>query len=169
LKFAKSHQIKLDKDPFLMNMNMVELDRKKVLIRPSQVESTKGKDVVIGEERPMRIIKPKSLKGGQWQKNEGASHSNAQRPPSTFSWINTRKAGSASVVSKIRPSRIPNRTVRFPWVRLAYLQLEAQPAKDLGFHRGEFQKVGVIVNKIIIQRLTSRSGHQCLSRDDLRR
>jgi hypothetical protein len=66
LKFAKSHQIKLDKDPFLMNMNMVELDRKKVLIRPSQVESTKGKDVVIGEERPMRIIKPKSLKGGQW-------------------------------------------------------------------------------------------------------
>jgi hypothetical protein len=32
---------------------------------------TKGKEVVIGEERPPRMIKPKSLKDGQWRKNEG--------------------------------------------------------------------------------------------------
>jgi hypothetical protein len=50
LKFAESPQIKLDKDPFLVNMNMVELEGKKVLVRPSQVETTKGKEVVIGEE-----------------------------------------------------------------------------------------------------------------------
>jgi hypothetical protein len=43
--------MKLDKDPFLVNMNMVELDGKKVLVRPSQDESTKGKEVIIGEER----------------------------------------------------------------------------------------------------------------------
>jgi hypothetical protein len=42
--------MKLDKDSFLANMNMVELDGKKVLVRPSQAESTKGKEVVIGEE-----------------------------------------------------------------------------------------------------------------------
>jgi hypothetical protein len=35
--------MKLDKDPFLANMNTVELDGKKVLIQPSQAESTKGK------------------------------------------------------------------------------------------------------------------------------
>jgi hypothetical protein len=64
--------MKLDKDPFLVNMNMVEFDGKKVLVRPSQVESTKGKEVVIGEERPPRIIKQKSPKDGQWQKNEGS-------------------------------------------------------------------------------------------------
>jgi hypothetical protein len=40
--------MKLDKDSFLANMNMVELDGKKVLIRPSQAELTKGKKVVIG-------------------------------------------------------------------------------------------------------------------------
>jgi hypothetical protein len=34
--------MKLDKDTFLMNMNMVELDETKVLVRPSQAESTKG-------------------------------------------------------------------------------------------------------------------------------
>jgi hypothetical protein len=50
LKFVESLQIKLDKDSFLANMNMVELDGKKVLIQPSQAESTKGKEVAIREE-----------------------------------------------------------------------------------------------------------------------
>jgi hypothetical protein len=56
----------LDEDPFLTNMNMVKLDGKKVLVQPSQAQSTKGKEVVIGEERTSRMIKPKSLKDGQW-------------------------------------------------------------------------------------------------------
>jgi hypothetical protein len=50
LKFIESPQMKLDNDPFPTNMNMVELDGKKVLVRPSQAESTKGKEVVIAEE-----------------------------------------------------------------------------------------------------------------------
>jgi hypothetical protein len=63
--------MKLDKDLFPMNMSMVELDGKKVLDWPSQAEMTKGKEFIIGEERPPRMIKPKSPKDGQWQKNEG--------------------------------------------------------------------------------------------------
>jgi hypothetical protein len=63
--------MKLDKDSFPANMNMVELEGKKVLVWPSQVEMTKGKEAIIGEERPPRMIKPRSLKDGQWQKNEG--------------------------------------------------------------------------------------------------
>jgi hypothetical protein len=65
LKFAESPQLKLDKDLLLVNMNMVELEGKKVLVRPSQAEMTKGKEVVIGEEWPLRMIKPKSLNDGQ--------------------------------------------------------------------------------------------------------
>jgi hypothetical protein len=42
--------MKLDKDPFSTNMKMVELDGKKVLVRPSQAELTKGTYVVIREE-----------------------------------------------------------------------------------------------------------------------
>jgi hypothetical protein len=64
LKFAESPQMKLDKDPFLANLNMVELDGKKVLVWPSQAESTKGKEVVIGEERQSRMIRPKNRKIG---------------------------------------------------------------------------------------------------------
>jgi hypothetical protein len=75
--------MKLDKDLFPMNMSMVELDGKKVLDWPSQAEMTKEKEFIIGEERPPRMIKPKSLKDGQWQKNEGmgggASRNAAQR------------------------------------------------------------------------------------------
>jgi hypothetical protein len=72
LKFAESPQIKLDKDPFPANKHMVELDGKKVLVQPSQAELTKGKEVVKGEEWTLRMIKPKSLKDGQWKKNEGS-------------------------------------------------------------------------------------------------
>jgi hypothetical protein len=57
--------MKLDKDLFLANMNMVELKGKKFMVQPSQAESTKGKKVVIGEERQSRMIKPKSPKDGQ--------------------------------------------------------------------------------------------------------
>jgi hypothetical protein len=57
--------MKLDKDPFLVNMNMVKLDGKNVLVRSSQSELTKGKEVIIGEEWPPKKIKPKSPKDGQ--------------------------------------------------------------------------------------------------------
>jgi hypothetical protein len=57
--------MKLDKDPFLANMNTVELDGKKVLVQPSQDELTKGKEVIIGEERQPRMIWPKNPEIGQ--------------------------------------------------------------------------------------------------------
>jgi hypothetical protein len=39
--------MKLDKDPFPVNMNTVELDGKNVLVQPSQAESTKSNVVII--------------------------------------------------------------------------------------------------------------------------
>jgi hypothetical protein len=56
--------MKLDKDLFPTNMNMAELEGKNVLVWPSQAEMTKGKQVIIGEERSPRMIKPKSPKDG---------------------------------------------------------------------------------------------------------
>jgi hypothetical protein len=41
--------MKLNKDSFPVNMNMIKLKGKKVMVQPSQVESTKGKEVVMGE------------------------------------------------------------------------------------------------------------------------
>jgi hypothetical protein len=88
--------MKLDKDPFPVNINMVELERKKVLVRPSQAETTKGKEVIIGEERPPRMIKMKSPKDGQWQKNEGGKPQ--CRPKATFDIVMVKyKEGRAAV------------------------------------------------------------------------
>jgi hypothetical protein len=58
--------MKLNKDSFPVNMNIVELEGKKVMVRPSQAESTKGKEDIIGEERLSSMIMPKSPKDGQW-------------------------------------------------------------------------------------------------------
>jgi hypothetical protein len=65
--------MKLDEDPFLVNMNMVEL---------------KGKEVVIGEERPLRMIKSKSPKDSQWRKNEGSKLQKC--PKATFDIFMTK-------------------------------------------------------------------------------
>jgi hypothetical protein len=56
--------MKLDEDRLQVSMNTVELEGKKVLVWPSQAESTKGKEVVIGEEREPRMIRTKNQKIG---------------------------------------------------------------------------------------------------------
>jgi hypothetical protein len=88
--------MKLDKDSFLANMNMVELDGKNVLVQPFQAESTKGKEVIIGEEWPPRMIKPNSLKEGQWWKNERSKPQQCSK--ATFDILLTKyKEGRANV------------------------------------------------------------------------
>jgi hypothetical protein len=77
-------------------MNMVELEGKKVLVQPSQAETTKGKVVVIGEERPSRMIKLNSPMDGQWQKNEGGKLQ--CRPKTTFDIVMAKyKEGKSDV------------------------------------------------------------------------
>ena len=44
-------QINVDQNPFPAHTHMLELSDIKVLIRPNQAESTKGKNIIIGEER----------------------------------------------------------------------------------------------------------------------
>jgi hypothetical protein len=88
--------MKLDKNLLPVNINMVELDGKKVIIRRSRDESTKGKEVVIGEERPSRMIKPRSPKYGQWRKNEGSKLQ--KRPKATFDILIAKyKEGRAGI------------------------------------------------------------------------
>jgi hypothetical protein len=88
-------------------MNMVELERKKVIVRPSHAELTKGKDVVIGDERQPRMIKPKSLKDGQWKKNERSMPQ--QHPKATFG---IRMSKYMEGRAGIREHK--NRTIQFP-------------------------------------------------------
>jgi len=79
--------MKVDQNTFPAHTHMLELNNSKVLIRPNQAESTKGKNIIIGEERsepskshqeaPTKKVPEDSLKnsvlGGQEQKKDARS------------------------------------------------------------------------------------------------
>jgi hypothetical protein len=67
LTFGDRNKMKLDGDPFLMNV--VELEWKKILVQTDQAESTKGKGVVISDELRHRMIKPRSPEVDAWKEN----------------------------------------------------------------------------------------------------
>jgi hypothetical protein len=115
LEFVENPQMKLGKDLLQVNMNTVELEGEKVLIRPSHAELTKGKKVIIGEKRQTRMIRPKNPKIGRWKNNEGS------KPPShpkvTFDILMAKyRGGKASIKSR------ENRTIRFSWIRPVLLR-----------------------------------------------
>jgi hypothetical protein len=99
--------MKLEKDPFPVNMNMVELDEKKILVQPSQAESR-------GYHRRRTATEDdqtKKFKGWPMVEEQAGQASTMPMPPSTSSWPSTRKAESASGGMKTRPSGIPSQIV----------------------------------------------------------
>jgi hypothetical protein len=123
---------------------------------------TKGKEVVIGEERQLRMTRPKNLEIGRWKKNERRK---SRSPPKvTFNILMAKyRDGKADIRG------CENWTIWFPWIRPVLLRQEAYPATNPGHHNGEIQKVRIVINRSIIWRLTSRLGHQYLGREGLRR
>jgi hypothetical protein len=121
--------MKLDKDMFPVNMNMVELKGKKVMVRPSQAEPTKGKEVVIREERQSRMIKTKSPKDSQWKENENSK--SQQHPKATFDIVMTKyKEGRADIRER------DNWTIRFRQSRM----IKPKSSKDGQWKKNEMSK-----------------------------
>jgi hypothetical protein len=155
-------------------MNTVELDGKKVPVRPSQAKSTKGKEVIIGEERRPRMIRPKNPKMANGRRSREESHDLVQKSPSTSSWLNTEMARPVLGVAKTGPSGsqtglsvFPNRTIWFPWIRPVLLRQQVRLATNPGHRHDKIQKFRILINRSIIWRLTTRSGHQYLGHGGL--
>jgi hypothetical protein len=145
--------MKLGKDPILVNMSMVELNGKKVLVRPSQSESTKGKEVIIGEEQPPRMINPKSLNDGQWQKNEGSKLQQCSK--ATFDILMAKyKEGRASIRGQENWTIRNTKSVSPVSLSRAPLQPGAHLTNDLRPRHDQIQKVRIVNSKIIIRCLT---------------
>jgi hypothetical protein len=49
--------MRLDSDPFPASVNMINFEEKKVLVRTSQADSTRGKNVVVSDEPRARMMK----------------------------------------------------------------------------------------------------------------
>ena len=77
LTFTEGPKMKLDSDPF--PINMVELESKKMLIRSDQTESAREKNVV-DNSAPPRMIKPKNPEIGVWKVNGGRRQAPRPKP-----------------------------------------------------------------------------------------
>lgn len=62
-------------DKFLFPVNMVNLQSAKVLVRPEQADSTKGNNVVIGEDKPMSTVYRIALQEGVLERDYDAKRS----------------------------------------------------------------------------------------------
>jgi hypothetical protein len=110
LEFAENPQMKLDEDLLQVNMNTVKLEGKKVLVQPSQAESTKGRKVIIGGERQSRMIRPKNPKIGRWKKHERSKP--RSHPKATFDILMAKYRDSKAGIRGRK-----NWTIRFAWIR----------------------------------------------------
>jgi hypothetical protein len=59
--------MRLDTEPFPTNVNVTDFKGKKVLVRTSQADMTKGKDVIILDEPRAGMVKPRSLEPRVWK------------------------------------------------------------------------------------------------------
>jgi hypothetical protein len=69
LTLGEGHKMKLDTDPFPMNVNIINFEEK-IVVRTSQAESTHGKNVIVSDALQVRMIKPKSPDPRLWKTNQ---------------------------------------------------------------------------------------------------
>jgi hypothetical protein len=70
LTLGDGHRMKLDTDPFLANVITKNFKEVKVLVRPEQADSTRGKNVIVSDEPRPRMLKPRSPEPGVWKVNQ---------------------------------------------------------------------------------------------------
>jgi hypothetical protein len=58
----------------------LDVEEKKVLVQTDQVESTKGKNVIVSDELHNRMIKPRSPQVGVWKENVARRSTRKIRP-----------------------------------------------------------------------------------------
>jgi hypothetical protein len=74
--------MKLDVDSF--SVDLIEFEKKKILVRTDQVDTTKGKNVIISDELRNKRIKPRSPEVGVWKENTHRVTPQRVRPTSSM-------------------------------------------------------------------------------------
>jgi hypothetical protein len=127
LTFTEASKMKLDSDPF--PVNMIEFQNKKMLIRSDQAESAKEKNVV-EDNAPPRMIKPKNPEIGVWKVN--GKKKQAPRPKPTVSMLlekytSRRTNNMFNRLGGVKRPRSPPRPNNEQWERNPYEQQPGFP------------------------------------------
>jgi hypothetical protein len=73
LTLGDGNKMRLDANPFPVNVNMINFEEKKVLVRTSQDDTTCVKNVIVSDEPRLRMINPKVPEAGMWKVNQRKS------------------------------------------------------------------------------------------------
>jgi hypothetical protein len=64
--------MKLDSYPFLVNVNLINFEEKRVLVRMDQADTTRGKKVIVSDEPRLKMMVPKNPKLVEWKVNRSS-------------------------------------------------------------------------------------------------
>jgi len=143
--------MQVDRIPF--PVHMLELENPKVLIRPHQAKSTKGKNVIIGEERPeKKVLQSKtsratakaSMLGGQGKKTKAGNKTTSLTGAST-SLTGTQTSLTGESSNPGNSSKTKNRA------KLSFKELLAKYEKE-----GATQRQKGWLNKVKDKKSSSR-------------
>jgi hypothetical protein len=71
LMLGDGHKMRLDVDPFPVNVNMINFKENQVQVRTSQADMTKGKRVIVSDEPKLRMVTPKNPEPRKWKIIQG--------------------------------------------------------------------------------------------------
>jgi hypothetical protein len=95
------------------SLNMINFENKKMLIRSDQTESARGKNVVIDDSAPPRIIRPKNAEVGLQKVNQRKGKSNPRPKPTVkqllYKYTSHKANNVFSRLGGVKLSRSPSR------------------------------------------------------------
>ena len=131
--------MQIDQNPFPMIAHVLELKNPKILIRPSHAESTKRKNVIIGEERPERKVlqgktpraatKTSTLGGQHKEKKTGSSLTGQTGPSSSLTGVPTGLTGVPNGLISVSSNSGRSSTTNFR-TRPSFKELLAKYEKE---------------------------------------
>jgi hypothetical protein len=82
LMFGEAHQMKLDVDPF--PVDVINFEEKKVLVCTDQANITEGKNMIVCNDLRVGMIKPRNPKVRVWKRNMQRKKHQEWKPTSSF-------------------------------------------------------------------------------------
>jgi hypothetical protein len=69
LILGDGHKMRLDTDTFPAIVNMINFKEKRILVRTTQANTTKGKNVIVSDDPRLRMLKPRIPEPRVWTVN----------------------------------------------------------------------------------------------------
>jgi hypothetical protein len=136
LTLGDGHKMKLDSGPFLVNVNMIDFEGKRVLVRIDQADTTWGKRVIVLDKPKMKMMMPRNPEPGKLKVNQRREQGVKVKVTSGMLLEKYARQQRVSVfrgLSGVKRERSPN--LQLPHARLGQVETEERGIRHrLGAH-----------------------------------